>query len=159
MALNFASTLVQSLIFLLALMAIATGMLYYFYRSTSDYHDSAAWEGIQQHKGKGSSWGLVIVTFLLTVVYLPLSTMAVHVIVWSQDLWVVPNPYVNVTSYPPVALPLGPPNQFRDPLDFCWTTTMGRDDVNFAPVFVIIAFFVFLSVSVLLWIDITYYLT
>lgn len=99
-------------------MTIAAGMLYYFYRLTSEYSSPAAWEGAQQHNTKGSLWGLVIVTFLLTMIYLPLSTMAIHVVVWSQDLWVVPNPYINATSYPPVALPLGLPTNFGIPWIF-----------------------------------------
>jgi len=152
-ALNFASTLNQSLVFLLIFMAITAIMLFSFYRWTSEYHGSGVIEGLQPHKSTGRR-SLVFITFLLTVIYLPLSTMAVHVLVWSQDLWVVSNPYVNATSFPPVLPPLGPPDQFRDPLDFCWTTTMKRNDVNFAPVFVIIAIFVFLSVRTSLLIDI-----
>lgn len=146
LALNFASTLVQSLIFLVVFMAIAAILLYHFYCSTSRTRGSNAIEGLQQHDTQ-SRWGVVIVTFLLTVIYLPLSTMAVHVLVWSQDLWVVPNPYINSTVFPPVVAPLGPADQFRDPLDFCWTTTMKRNDVNYAPIFVIIALLIFVSVS------------
>ncbi|KAF7347866.1 hypothetical protein MVEN_01544400 [Mycena venus] len=91
---------------------------------------------------------LVIITFLLAVIYLPLSTLAVHVLVWSQDLWIVPNPYTNATSFPPVVPPLGPSSEYKDPLDFCWTTTMKRDEVNWAPVLIILAFFVVASLTV-----------
>ncbi|KAG6862355.1 hypothetical protein C0995_011795 [Termitomyces sp. Mi166 len=74
--------------------------------------------------------------------------MTVHVLVWSQDLWVVPNPYTNATSYPPVLPPLGPPDEYRDPLDFCWTTTMRRNEVNYAPFVVILSAlgFIFLTI-------------
>ena len=58
----------------------------------------------------------------------------------------VPNPYLNATSLPPVVEPLGPPDQYRDPLDFCWTTTMKRNEVNFAPVVVICGLIVMASV-------------
>ena len=133
-------------------MAIAALLLFFFYRWTSQYPGSSTIEGPRSNRLTGRS-GLVFITFLLAVIYLPLSTMAVHVLVWSQDLWVVPNPYVNATSLPPVVPPLGPPDQFRDPLDFCWTTTMKRNELNFAPVFVIIAFFSFLSVSIFLLIN------
>jgi hypothetical protein len=130
-------------------MAIAAVLLFYFYRFTLHYERCNVVEGLQQPEPKGENWGLVIVSFLLAVIYLPLSTLAVHVLVWSQDLWVVPNPYINATSYPPVLPPLGPPSEFRGPLDFCWTTTMEKTQVNFAPVVVIIAAIVFMTVSLL----------
>jgi hypothetical protein len=146
LALNFASTLGQSLIFLLIFMAICSVMLHYFYRLTSHHNHYNAIEGLQQPEPASKQWGLVMVSFLLTVIYLPLSTMAVHVIVWSQDLWVVPNPYLNATTSPPSVPPLGPSDEFRDPLDFCWTTTMKKNEINFAPVVIILSAVVFLSV-------------
>lgn len=139
LALNFASTLLQSLFFLLIFMVIAFGLLYYFYVSACHCDRYNTIEGLQHAATKGKRWGLLIVTFLLTVIYLPLSTMAVHVLVWSEDLWVVPNPYVNATTSPPVLPPLGPANKFRDPLDFCWTTTMKRNEVNYAPVAIVLS--------------------
>jgi hypothetical protein len=151
LALNFASTLLQSLFFLLIFMAVASGLLYYFYLSACHCDRYNTIEGLQHAETKGKRWGLLIVTFLLTVIYLPLSTMAVHVLVWSEDLWVVPNPYVNATTSPPVLPPLGPANIFRDPLDFCWTTTMKRNEVNYAPVAIVLSaiifFFVRLAIS------------
>jgi hypothetical protein len=150
LAFNFASTLVESLLFLIVFMGIAAILLFHFYRSTRLSKFCNFLEGHQQPEPQGGRWGLVIVSFLLTVIYLPLSTLAVHVLVWSQDLWVVPNPYINSTTYPPILPPLGPPDEFRDPLDFCWTTTMQKNQVNFAPVVVIISAVVFLSVSLFL---------
>lgn len=120
-------------------MLICGGLLYYFQRSTSLCCRLGISEGLQEPLYMKSNWGLVIATFILTVLYLPLSTMAMHVLVWSEDLWVVPNPYVNATTSPPIVALLGPENEFRDPLDFCWTTTMKRNEVNFAPIVVIIA--------------------
>ena len=148
LAFNFASTLVEATVFLVAFMCIATLLLYWFFRSTSSYLALGRLEGLRQQSPHGRSWGLLIVTFLLTFIYLPLSTLAVHVLVWSDDLWVVPNPYVNATSSSPVVPPLGPSDEYRDPLDFCYTTTMKRDDVNYAPILVILAVIVFASVSV-----------
>lgn len=142
LALNFASTLTQSLLYLVVFIAITAALLYYFYRSTLHCDRYNTIEGLQQTETKGTQWGLVIVTFLLTVIYLPLSTMAVHVIVWSEELWPIPNPYKNTTSYVsglPVLEPLGPAEEFRDPLDFCWTTTMKRNEVNYAAVIVMLA--------------------
>ncbi|KAF8078665.1 hypothetical protein FPV67DRAFT_1465988 [Lyophyllum atratum] len=148
LALNFASTLVQSLLFLLIFMAIAAGLLLYFYRSSLQCDRYDIVEGLQQTGAEGNQWGVVIVTFLLTVIYLPLSTMAVHVLVWSQDLWVVPNPYTNATSYPPIVPSLGPATEYRDALDFCWTTTMKRNQVNYAPVVIILAAIIFIFLTI-----------
>ncbi|KAF8961003.1 hypothetical protein BDZ97DRAFT_1830853 [Flammula alnicola] len=148
LALNFAPVMIQSLLFLLVLMTIAAGLLYYFYRSTIQCDRYTSIEGLQQTETKGKQWGLVIVTFLLTVLYLPLCTMSVHVLVWSQELWAVPNPYLNSTISPPLVTPLGPLTEFRDPLDFCWTTTMKRNEVNFAPVAVVLAVVVFVIFAV-----------
>ena len=129
-------------------MTIASILLFIFYRYSRQCELYNVREGLQASTNRNSQWGLVIVTFLLTIIYLPLSTMAVHVLVWSQDLWAVPNPYLNATSFPPSVPPLGPSNVFFDPLDFCWTTTMKRNEINFAPLLVIIALVTILSVSI-----------
>lgn len=128
-------------------MTISAGLLYYFYCATTQCDRFNSVEGLQQVESSGHKWGLIIVTFLLTVLYLPLCTMSVHVLVWSQELWPIPNPYINATSFPPVLPPLGPADEFRDPLDFCWTTTMKRNEVNYAPIGVVLSAIVFVSVS------------
>lgn len=140
LALNFATSTHLATIILVVLMVVTGTVLYFFVKSTSTTLCSrvATVEGLQSPNFFPHKWRLVFMSFILTVVYLPLSTMAMHIVVWSDDLWVVPNPYVNGTT--PVDLPaLGPPAQFRDPLDFCWTTTMKRNDINYAPVLVILA--------------------
>ena len=125
---------------------IAAILLYFFYRSIRRNSCDSA-EGLQQTKIRGKHWGLLLVTFSLTVIYLPLSTISIHVLVWSQELWAIPNPYINSTVFPPVVAPLGPPSEFRDPLDFCWTTTMKRNEVNFAPISVILSIITLIAVS------------
>ena len=147
LALNFASVIVQSLVLMIIFMTLSTALLYYFYRTTVQCDRYNSIEGLQQTETKGRQWGLMIVTFLLTILYLPLSTMSIHVLVWSEELWAIPNPYKNATTFPPVLPPLGPPNIFRDTLDFCWTTTMKRNEVNFAPIVVVLAGFTFFLVS------------
>ncbi|KAG9222767.1 hypothetical protein CCMSSC00406_0004681 [Pleurotus cornucopiae] len=127
LALNFASNILQSLIYLAVFMAIAGGLLYYFFRSTPLCDRYTAIEGLQRSEP---------------------NTMAVHVIVWSDDLWVVPNYYTNATSFPPSVEPLGPPSEFRDPLDFCWTTTMKKNEINYAPVVIIMSIIVVASLTV-----------
>ncbi|TFK30404.1 hypothetical protein FA15DRAFT_579807 [Coprinopsis marcescibilis] len=148
LALNFASTLIQSLLYLVIFMSITACFLWYFYRSTLQCDRYNTLEGLQQTESQGSQWGLVIVTFLLTVIYLPLSTMALHVVVWSEELWPVKNPYINTTTFPPSLDLLGPMAEYRDPLDFCWTTTMKRNEVNYAPILVSLGVIVFLILAI-----------
>lgn len=147
LALNFASTLVQSLVLLVIFMTIAGILLYFFMRMTAACCSVIIPEGLQPTAYLKNTWAVVLCSFVLTVIYLPLSTMTVHVLVWSDDLWAVPNPYTNTSTFPPDILPLGPPDEFREPLDFCYTTTMLRNEVNYAPAVVIIAILSFLSVS------------
>ena len=128
----------EALIYLLVVMVITLALLSYMLYVTKEASRLQIQEGFQPPAVPGGL-GIMFVTFTLMVLYLPLSTMALHVVIWSADLWVVPNPYINATSLPPVLDPLGPPDQYRDPLDFCWTTTMKRNEINFAPAVVICA--------------------
>ncbi|KZT30532.1 hypothetical protein NEOLEDRAFT_1053472 [Neolentinus lepideus HHB14362 ss-1] len=139
LALNFTTTLFEGLIVLIIFMILAGVLIYLFWRSTRDCVTRAQ-EGLHCPANTSSGWGIVIITFVLTLIYLPLSTMAIHVLVWSDDLWVVPNPYTNATTNPPIVPPLGPSDEYRDPLDFCWTTTMKRNELNWAPIVLILAF-------------------
>lgn len=120
-------------------MLVSGLLLYYFYKATTQCTTIRVPEGQQPAEYPKHSWLILLVSFALTVIYLPISTMAMHILVWSDDLWVVPNPYTNSTTNPPEVAPLGPSDEYRAPLDFCWTTTMKLDEVNFAPVLVILA--------------------
>ena len=145
LALNFAKTPMGALVYLLVLMFITLALLFYMLYVTKEASRLQIQEGFQPPTVPGGL-GIMIVTFLLMVLYLPLSTMALHVVIWSEDLWVVPNPYINATSLPPVLDPLGPPEQYRNPLDFCWTTTMKRNEINFAPAVIFCALIVMATV-------------
>ncbi|KAI0094840.1 hypothetical protein BDY19DRAFT_879427 [Irpex rosettiformis] len=148
LAFNLATSIRVALIMLVVLMIIAGLLLYLFYRATSTCCRFGKPEGFQQPPLLTNQWCLVITSFLLTAIYLPLSTVAVHVIVWSDDLWVVPNPYVNATTFPPQLPPLGPATEFRGPLDFCYTTTMKRNQLNYAPIVLIVALISFFGLGV-----------
>ena len=137
--------MVASLILLIVFMTLSGFLLYYFHVSTKRIALASTREGFQG-KDTGAGWGIIFASFFLTLVYLPLSTLVVHVLLWSQDLWVVPNPYINATFLPPSLPPLGPPSQFRDPLDFCYTTTMSKNQINFAPMLIILAILTFILV-------------
>ena len=145
LALNFAKTAMGALVYLLVLMFITLALLFYMLYVTKEASRLQIQEGFQPPTAPGGL-GIMIVTFILMVLYLPLSTMALHVVIWSEDLWVMPNPYINATSLPPVLNPLGPPEQYRDPLDFCWTTTMKRNEINFAPAVVLCGLIVIVTV-------------
>ncbi|KAG8929858.1 hypothetical protein FRC02_004984 [Tulasnella sp. 418] len=154
LALNFAPVLTQSIIFLAIFQLISFGLLFYFHRATGHYMLYSPTlqqeEGLlaRPEKDRSSGWGILVVSFVLMVLYLPISTIAVHALVWSSDFWPVPNPYVNATSNPLQMEPLGPPSEFRDPLDFCWTTTMKVDSVNWAPLVIIISLFTFGAMTI-----------
>lgn len=128
-------------------MIVAGILLYFFMRMTAACCAVVIPEGLQSATYLKHTWLVLLCGFVLTVIYLPLSTMAVHVLVWSDDLWVIPNPYTNATTLPPEVAPLGPSEEYREPLDFCYTTTMLRNEINYAPVVVIIAIICFLAVS------------
>jgi hypothetical protein len=139
LALNWASTTVQTLAFLLGFLVLCSVLLYLFRRVTAKFAELQALEGLQSPPAGGIGRVALPVTFVLVVLYLPVSTLAIRVLTWSEDLWAVPNPYANVTTTPVVIPPLGPMNEFRDPLDFCWTTTMRKDQINWAPALVSLA--------------------
>ena len=128
-------------------MTLAGVFLYLFHRATSPCLQYSKFEGFQTQDKRNSGWSIIFATSMLTIIYLPLSTMAVHVITWSDDLWAVPNPYTNATTSPPVVAPLGPADEYRDPLDFCYTTTMKKNEINFGPIIVIMAIVIFVGVS------------
>lgn len=127
-------------------MIICGGLLYHFYTVTSRYSPTAFREGLQARQPP-SHWGVIAVSFTLTILYLPISTIAMHGLLWSSDFWIVSNPYTNTTNPLAEIPPLGPTDVWRDPLDFCFTTTMRRDEVNYAPVIVVMSAITFVFVS------------
>ncbi|SCV68131.1 BQ2448_252 [Microbotryum intermedium] len=64
------------------------------------------------------------VTFLATSLYLPLSKIAIGSMVWSDDFWVVPDPFDGLD--PPDTSALGDATLYYPRLDFCYRTTMRR---------------------------------
>ncbi|KAG8849341.1 hypothetical protein FRB96_000877 [Tulasnella sp. 330] len=153
LALNI-SALTQSVVVFVIFQLCTLGLVIYFHYQTRVYiHTQPMHEGVFQlpESAKSRGWGLLLVSFLLMVLYLPVSTLTVHALVWTDDFWPVPNPYLNATSFPPILPPLGPPTEYRDPLDFCYTTTMREDSFNWAP-FVVICSLVTIYVPIRLWI-------
>jgi hypothetical protein len=67
--------------------------------------------------------------------------MAVHVLVWSEDLWVIPPSLLGADMSPVVAM------TNEDHQNICWTTTMKRNEINWAPAFIVVAALVFIFVG------------
>lgn len=128
-------------------MALVSVLLFSFWRISDRFKPLGLQEGLVPYSEPGSGWSFILISFVITVLYLPISTIATHALVWSDDFWAVPNPYVNATTFPPSLPQLGPPNEFRDPLDFCYTTTMKRNEVNLAPYVLVASGLIFVFVS------------
>ncbi|KAG8896999.1 hypothetical protein FRB99_008521 [Tulasnella sp. 403] len=145
LALNI-SVLTQSIVFFTIFQIVTLLLVLYFHHATDRFvREQPMHEGLVElpEAIKGRGWDVLFVSFLLIILYLPISTLTVHGLVWTSDFWPVPNPYLNATTFPPQVPPLGPSWEYRDPLDFCWTTTMKKDSLNWAPFVVIFSLFSF----------------
>lgn len=70
----------------------------------------------------------VLIVMSLSVLYIPLGKLAFDAIVWNVDYWPLDAQSkavgADISPHP------GNANMWRDPLDFCYTTTMRRDEFN-----------------------------
>lgn len=83
LALNL-SALTQSVVFFLIFQLIALAVVAYFHRATSRFVQSQPMhEGLLEHPegARGGGWGVLWASFLLIILYLPVSTIAVHALV------------------------------------------------------------------------------
>lgn len=79
LALNFFPLLDQKILFFSLFAILALILTYIFHRAThSIIYDEVNTEGLYRAPKQASGWGLVFVSFALCVVYLPISTIAVH---------------------------------------------------------------------------------
>lgn len=137
LALDFVSVFGKAIVFLCAWFLVTIIGLWRFQRMTSSYNPNRNIEGFESQPwiftspSQGTKMANIVIVFILTSLYIPLSKLAIDALAWNSSFWVVENPYANGIDDPnPPSL--GPSTQFRDPLDFCWTTTMRRDEFNFA---------------------------
>jgi len=137
LALDFVSVFGKAIIFLCAWFIVTMLGLWRFQKMTSSYNPNRNVEGFESQPwiftspSQGTKLANIVIVFILTSLYIPLSKLAIDTLAWNSSFWVVDNPYANGIDNP--SLPsLGPSSQFRDPLNFCWTTTMRRDEFNFA---------------------------
>lgn len=89
----------------------------------------------------------VMIVMLLSVLYIPLGKLAFDAVVWNVDYWPL-DAQGKATKSDTVQHP-GDPSLWRDPLDFCYTTTMRRDQFNWAYVVVSVAALTIISYT--LW--------
>lgn len=88
----------------------------------------------------------ITVIFLVTSLYLPLSKISIGALAWTSDYWAVENYYIYHDD--PTPSPLGPKEQYRDPLDFCYTTTMRKQGWNWAPPILIVSSLTVLIITI-----------
>ncbi|ETS64208.1 hypothetical protein PaG_01447 [Moesziomyces aphidis] len=104
---------------------------------TVEGFDSQGW--VYKSASRGTRFANTCLVFVLGLLYLPLSKLAVDALVWSSDFWPVPNPYKGGVDHPDPGPLLGDPDIWRAPLDFCYTTTMRKDAFNWAYVVIPLA--------------------
>ncbi|CAG8784912.1 12733_t:CDS:2, partial [Racocetra fulgida] len=79
----------------------------------------------------------IIITFLLTTLYLPISKLSIDALVWGDTFWAIPNPYIYSDS--PDFSYFNNITGNRDFNDFCYVTSMRKGDWNFSPVIIGVA--------------------
>ncbi|CAO1636815.1 unnamed protein product [Sympodiomycopsis kandeliae] len=123
LALDFVSIFGMAIIWLLVWMGITACGLFWFWKRSSAYDpnkDIQGYEGqpyIFRSAKRGNKAANVFMTFMLTSLYMPLSKIAVDALVWSSDYW-----------------PSADSQATRDQqgMAFCYTTTVQKDQFNFA---------------------------
>ncbi|PWY99668.1 hypothetical protein BCV70DRAFT_148120, partial [Testicularia cyperi] len=134
-----------AVIFFLLWIVLTATALFFFWRMTRAYNPNRSVEGfdsqgwIYKSASRGTRLANTCLVFVLGLLYLPLSKLAVDALVWSSDFWPVPNPYSGGVDNPAIPPPLGDPDIWRQPMDFCYTTTMRRDAFNWAFVIIPVA--------------------
>ncbi|GAA5877534.1 hypothetical protein JCM3774_005898 [Rhodotorula dairenensis] len=166
LSLDLVSAFGKALIFLFVLTLVTLAALYELMRFTGGWKGpSSGLQGTKLDQGEGydregtatrqESWRnsrvwRIVVTFWCTSVYLPLSKWAIGALVYTDDYWPVPNPYLATRDTKPDLLAsLGAAQEFHDPLDFCYRTSMRRNSINFTFVLLPVAALVILTLS--LW--------
>ncbi|CAG8466098.1 26770_t:CDS:2 [Dentiscutata erythropus] len=139
-SLNLDRVFGNAIAFFLVFCVIAFGALYWF-RMMTKWDPNADVEGLES-----SPWNLrpetkrrqnIIITFLLTTLYLPISKLSIDALVWGDTFWAIPNPYIY--SDTPDFSYYNNMTDNRNPNDFCYVTSMREGDLNFSPVIIGVA--------------------
>ncbi|CAB4392488.1 unnamed protein product [Rhizophagus irregularis] len=72
-----------------------------------------------------------IIVFILTTLYVPLTKLSLDALVWSDNFWPVKNPYLPDVDFPDF-VDVGN-GALRSPKDFCYVTSMNKNDTNLSP--------------------------
>lgn len=142
LGLDLVSVFGYAVVFFIVWIVITALALWRFWRMTKAHNPNKTVEGydsqgwIYKSASRGTRFANTCLVFLLGLLYLPLSKLAVDALVWSSDFWPVPNPYKGGIDDPDPGALLGDPDIWRAPLDFCYTTTMRKDTFNWAYVIV-----------------------
>jgi hypothetical protein len=81
LALNLGGKLLESMTFLGILTFVCGGLLFWFHRLTSRWMPNVAPEGLISRSPSYGTRAVPFISFVLTVLYLPLSTISIHAIV------------------------------------------------------------------------------
>ncbi|CAG8460586.1 482_t:CDS:2 [Dentiscutata heterogama] len=140
LSLNLDRVFGNGIAFFLVFCVTAFGALYWF-RMMTKWDPNADAEGLES-----SPWNLrpetkrrqnIIITFLLTTLYLPISKLSIDALVWGDTFWAIPNPYIY--SDTPEFSYYNNMTDNRNPNDFCYVTSMREGDLNFSPVIIGVA--------------------
>ncbi|KAI9594794.1 hypothetical protein BDF19DRAFT_414199 [Syncephalis fuscata] len=83
----------------------------------------------------------MIILFIVTTLYLPLLSMALGALTWSDDFWPIKNPYKNTDNPDFAAMPHD--EGYRSPEKFCYNTSMKEGEFNWAYLIVPLAAIIF----------------
>ncbi|KAK0549905.1 hypothetical protein OC845_002888 [Tilletia horrida] len=137
LALDFVSLIGRAEIFLVGWMFLGAMMMWRFWSITRALDHNRFVDGFDSKPAaytspaRGTKACYILLVFGLTTIYIPLTKLAVDTLVWHIDFWVF-NPTQGSQDLPSSLPPLGDSDHYRDPLDFCYTTTMRKDKFNFA---------------------------
>jgi hypothetical protein len=158
LALNFVSVFGFAVVIFFAFTLVVALLLLAFWRMTIKYnpnlniegYDSQPWlfrlfsrtrktaasKNFHEIKGtppwRSTPWTKfmnIIIVVLLTVLYIPLGKLSLDALVWSSDYW--PSNANNQFATDPIT--------WRDPADICYTTTMRKDEFNWAYIIMTVA--------------------
>lgn len=146
LALDFVSVFGLAIVFFILWICITVLGLLWFWRMTSAYDPNRNIQGFEgqpyifRSPKRGTKAANIIVTFVLTTLYIPLSKLAVDALVWSADFW--PTNQGQTSSHPDDSA------VWRDAKDYCYTTTMRLDGFNWAWVILPLAAFTVLCYTI-----------
>ncbi|GES75634.1 hypothetical protein RCL_jg12770.t1 [Rhizophagus clarus] len=119
-------------VFLLIFFVIGFGCLFVF-RKIANWKKVTDVENLES----SSRFSLLqshMIIFVLTTLYVPLTRLSLETLVWSDSFWPVKNPYLPDVDFPDFNSMIDAGNDaLRLPQDFCYVTSMNKNEVNLSP--------------------------